>query len=74
MGAYVTSIRGIDISENSVTKFNNAARSSGLSEQQALAVVGDLCAQQATQDPELKKPEWYDFDVAVIGLVRTGNS
>ncbi|KXT02488.1 hypothetical protein AC578_4182 [Pseudocercospora eumusae] len=68
LGPYVKTIRGIDISENMVSKYNEAARSSGLSEEQAHAVVGDLCAQEATQDPQFKGQDWYEFDIAVIGL------
>lgn len=66
LGSYVTSIRGIDISENMVAHYNEAARSSGLSTEQAHAVVGDLLG--ATVPPELSGPEFYNFDVAAIGL------
>lgn len=66
LGGYVNTIRGIDISENMVSHFNEAARSSGLSQEQANAVVGDLLG--ATVSTELQTPEYYDFDVAAIGL------
>ncbi|KAM0700460.1 hypothetical protein Q7P35_012181 [Cladosporium inversicolor] len=66
LGSYVTSIRGIDISENMVGHYNEAARSSGLSTEQAHAVVGDLLG--ATVPPELSGPDFYNFDVAAIGL------
>jgi len=66
LGGYVNTIRGIDISENMVSHFNEAARSSGLSQEQANAVVGDLLG--ATVPAELQAPEYYDFDVAAIGL------
>lgn len=66
LGSYVTSIRGIDISENMVSHYNEAARSSGLSSEQAHAVVGDLLG--ATLPPELSGPDFYNFDVAAIGL------
>lgn len=66
LGSYVTTIRGIDVSENMVTHYNEAARSSGLSTEQAHAVVGDLLG--ATVPPGLSGPEFYNFDVAAIGL------
>lgn len=66
LGSYVTTIRGIDISENMVTHYNEAARSSGLSSEQAHAVVGDLLGD--TVPPELSGPDFYNFDVAAIGL------
>lgn len=62
----MTTIRGIDISENMVTHYNEAARSSGLSPEQAHAVVGDLLG--AIVPPELSGPDFYNFDVAAIGL------
>lgn len=62
----MNTIRGIDISENMVQKYNETARSSGLTEDQANAVVGDLCGE--TVPDNLKASEWYDFDIAVIGL------
>ncbi|KAM0722510.1 hypothetical protein Q7P37_001951 [Cladosporium fusiforme] len=66
LGGYVSTIRGIDISENMVKLYNEAARSSGLSVEQANAVVGDLLG--AEVPAELSGSEWYGFDVAAIGL------
>ncbi|EGP88280.1 uncharacterized protein MYCGRDRAFT_92754 [Zymoseptoria tritici IPO323] len=66
LGPHVSTIRGIDISENMVTKYNEAASSSGLTHEQAHAVVGDLFTQ--TVAPDLCTSEWYNFDIAVIGL------
>jgi len=66
LGSYVTTIRGIDISENMVAHYNEAARSSGLTTKQAHAVVGDLIGPEVPA--ELQGPEFYDFDVAAIGL------
>jgi SAM-dependent methyltransferase len=50
-----------------VTHYNEAARSSGLTTEQAHAVVGDLIG---PEEPvaELSGPEFYNFDVAAIGL------
>jgi SAM-dependent methyltransferase len=66
LGSYVTQIRGIDISENMVAHYNEAARSSGLSSEQAHAVVGDLLG--ATVPLELSGADFHDFDIAAIGL------
>lgn len=66
LGSYVTTIRGIDISENMVSLYNEAARSSGLTNEQAHAVVGDLLGAEVSS--ELKESDLYDFDVAAIGL------
>jgi SAM-dependent methyltransferase len=66
LGAYVHTIRGIDISENMVTHYNEAARSSGLSETQTNAVVGDLLG--STIPDDLNTAEYHNFDIAVIGL------
>lgn len=62
----MTTIRGIDISENMVQKYNEAAQSSGMSHDHAHAVVGDLCGE--TVDSALDIAELRDFDIAVIGL------
>jgi len=57
----------MDISENMVTHYNEAARSSGLTTEQAHAVVGDLIGPEPPA-AELSGPEFYNFDVAAIGL------
>lgn len=66
LGSCVTSIRGIDISGNMVSHYNEAARSSGLTHEQAHAVVGDLLG--AEVPAELQGSDFYEFDVAAIGL------
>ncbi|KAM3415284.1 hypothetical protein BST61_g8814 [Cercospora zeina] len=63
---YVTEIRGIDVSENMVTRYNETATSAGLTHEQAHAVVGDLLCQDV--NPALNTSEWHEFDVAAIGL------
>ena len=50
-----------------VTHYNEAARSSGLTTEQAHAVVGDLIGPEEPA-AELSGPEFYNFDVAAIGL------
>lgn len=49
-----------------VQKYNETARASGLSPEQANAVVGDLCGEKVPE--HLSGPDWFNFDVAVIGL------
>ncbi|KAK0833269.1 hypothetical protein LTR03_014929 [Friedmanniomyces endolithicus] len=66
LGPSVTTIRGIDISESMVEKYNEAALSSGLTTEQAHAVAGDLFAEKVS--PQLSGPEFQLFDIAVIGL------
>ena len=66
MGPWVTTIRGIDISENMVQKYNEAARSSDIPPERVNAVVGDLFAEEVPE--HLKAEEYYNFDLAVIGL------
>ena len=66
LGPHVTTVRGIDVSENMVQRFNDTAQSSGLKFDQAHAVVGDLCGESVPD--HLTTPEYYDFDIAAIGL------
>jgi SAM-dependent methyltransferase len=66
LGPWVTTIRGVDVSDGMVEKYNETARESGMSEAQAYAVVGDLIGEQV---PEyLLGEEFKNFDVAAIGL------
>lgn len=65
---YVTTVKGIDLSEKMVEEYNRAASTSGIPPEQALAVVGDLCFASTDIPDHFRKPEWYSFDLAVIGL------
>ncbi|KAI7656273.1 structural maintenance of chromosomes 5 smc5 [Hortaea werneckii] len=65
---YVTTVKGIDLSEKMVEEYNRAASTSGIPPEQALAVVGDLCSASTDISDHFRKPEWYSFDLAVIGL------
>lgn len=66
LASYVDTIRGIDISENMVEKYNEAARQSGMTSDHCNAVVGDLFGE--TVPDHLTTPDLYQFDIAVIGL------
>ncbi|KAI7552983.1 structural maintenance of chromosomes 5 smc5, partial [Hortaea werneckii] len=65
---YVTTVKGIDLSEKMVEEYNRAASTSGIPPEQALSVVGDLCSASTDIPDHFRKPEWYSFDLAVIGL------
>jgi SAM-dependent methyltransferase len=66
LGPWVTTIRGIDISENMVQKYNDDAKAAGLTPERVSAVVGDLCTDEVPE--HLKTDEFKEFDLAVIGL------
>lgn len=50
-----------------VERYNAAAHDSGLPPQQANAVVGNICVQDGIPEA-LLAPEYFDFDIAAIGL------
>jgi SAM-dependent methyltransferase len=66
IGPWTTHIRGLDVSENMVQLFNDTAKASGLTPDRVQAVVGDLLADEV--DEKFKAEEWWNFDIAVIGL------
>lgn len=66
LAPYVNTIRGIDVSENMVEKYNEAARQSGMTSDHCCAIVGDLFTD--TVPDHLTGPDLYQFDLAVIGL------
>nr|POE56186.1 putative methyltransferase c1347.09 [Quercus suber] len=65
LGSYVTTVRGIDLSQNMVAKFNETARSAGMPEDQVKAEYGDFCVEQLPE-PFASSPEWRDFDLAAV--------
>ena len=62
---YATEIRGFDVSEGMVDKFNIEAREAGMTEAQIRAVRGDLLA---PIEGQLESQEFYDFDLAVMSM------
>lgn len=62
---YVTSIRGIDVSERMVEKYNADAREAGMSEERIYAVRGDLMDPSAGP---LEGPDYFDFDLIMMSL------
>lgn len=67
-------IRGIDVSDGMVDRFNNVARSAGFSEQQMYATRGDLLDNNYSSKPEdetdttINSKDFFDFDIAVISM------
>ncbi|KAF2098123.1 S-adenosyl-L-methionine-dependent methyltransferase [Rhizodiscina lignyota] len=66
LGPYVTTTRGIDISEKMVETFNSLASKASLPPAQIHAVVGNLLSEPPNKS--ISGPEFYDFDIAAIGL------
>nr|POE88436.1 putative methyltransferase c1347.09 [Quercus suber] len=62
---YVTTVRGIDLSENMVNKYNAIARSAGMAAAQVTAECGDFCVEQVLE-PFASSSEWRDFDLAAV--------
>ncbi|CAD6585424.1 MAG: hypothetical protein ASARMPREDX12_001996 [Alectoria sarmentosa] len=62
---YVTEIRGIDVSDSMVDKFNAGARDAGRSEIQMHAVRGDLLA---PAQGSLESQDFYGFDLAIMSM------
>ena len=62
---YVTEIRGIDVSDSMVDKFNAEARGAGFSETQMHAVRGDLLAPAGGP---LDSQDFYSFDLAIMSM------
>lgn len=62
---YVTEIRGIDVSDSMVAKFNAGARETGMSEIQMHAVRGDLLA---PAQGSLESQDLFGFDLAIMSM------
>lgn len=67
LAPYASEIRGIDISTNMVTAYNEQARNQGLSPSEMSATVGDLL-DPSGPSAHISAPEYYDFDLAAVGL------
>jgi SAM-dependent methyltransferase len=68
LAPYVTTIRGIDVSDGMVDKYNEAARKQGLSEHQMYAVRGDLLGPEAESSKALEGADFFNFDIIVISM------
>ena len=62
---YVTSIRGIDVSDRMVDKYNAEAREAGMSEDDMYAVRGDV---MAPAGGPLEGQDFFDFDLIIMSL------
>ncbi|ORY12293.1 S-adenosyl-L-methionine-dependent methyltransferase [Clohesyomyces aquaticus] len=67
-GPYVTVTRGIDVSSKMVSTYNDRARAAGFPEEKIVAVQGDIFVKDGPTSPELAKPEFYNFDLAIVGF------
>lgn len=66
LGPFVTTIRGIDVSDGMVEKFNATAKEAGLTPKQVNAVVGNLFTPAGVD--KLQDPDLFNFDVAVTSF------
>ena len=62
---YLTTIRGVDVAERMVDKYNADAREAGYSEEQMYAVRGDLM--EMAKGP-LMGQDFFDFDLIIMSM------
>lgn len=67
LAPYVNDIRGIDISENMVDRYNDLAKDPELMQRNAKAVVGNLFTEDRPSD-SLNTDDLSGFDIAAVGL------
>ncbi|KAH8811385.1 S-adenosyl-L-methionine-dependent methyltransferase [Xylogone sp. PMI_703] len=68
LAPYITQSIGIDLSENMVAQYNLRATNQGLSPSEMSAYHGNLLSPDDPNPASLAGPEFYDFDVAAVGL------
>ena len=67
--SYFSAVRGIDISDVMVEKYNQAARLQGLSKQQMYAVQGDLQLPTVkVTHPDLHAEDFFGFHVIILSM------
>lgn len=66
LGPWVAETRGIDLSEKMVETYNRLASEAGLSPSTIHAVQGNFLDEKPSE--AILQPEFYNFDVAAIGL------
>ncbi|KAF3759937.1 S-adenosyl-L-methionine-dependent methyltransferase [Cryphonectria parasitica EP155] len=65
---YTTQCIGIDLSQKMVDTYNTRASNQGLARNEMFAYNGNLCIPD-DEDPEVfRDPEFWDFDMAIVGL------
>lgn len=68
LAPYVTECVGLDISESMVDEYNTAARNQGIAPQEMRAQIGNLIDGSAPPPAELSSPEFFNFDIAAVGM------
>lgn len=64
----MTQCKGVDLSAAMVTEYNTVALNQGISDEEIQAVVGDFINPEEKAGDEFSGPEWWDFDVAAVGM------
>ncbi|GAB1312285.1 hypothetical protein MFIFM68171_02495 [Madurella fahalii] len=68
LAPYTTQCIGIDLSEGMVAAYNARAENQGISPAEMRAYQGNLCAASDPDPPPFASAEFFDFDVAAVGL------
>ena len=68
LAPYITQSLGIDLSFSMVLEYNTSALNQGIPESEMSAVVGNLIDPSNTSSSELEVPEFYNFDIAAVGM------
>ncbi|KAM7201402.1 methyltransferase [Naviculisporaceae sp. PSN 640] len=68
LAPYTTQCVGIDLSENMVAAYNARAENQGLATEEMHAYQGNLCVPDDPSPAAFTSPEFYNFDVAAVGL------
>ncbi|KAK4125120.1 S-adenosyl-L-methionine-dependent methyltransferase [Parathielavia appendiculata] len=68
LAPYTTQCVGIDLSENMVATYNTRAENQGLAASEMHAYQGNLCVPDDPNPAAFASPEFFNFDVAAVGL------
>lgn len=62
----MTKCLGLDVSENMVAVYNQRVQEAGISSEKMSAKVGDLLADNVSED--LRGPEYHDLDIIIVSM------
>lgn len=66
---YVSEVRGIDVSDGMVEKYNKSARSHGVPESHIFAIQGDLASPLTEEShPSLSSSDFFEFDLIIMSM------
>ncbi|KAF8848660.1 methyltransferase-like protein [Acephala macrosclerotiorum] len=68
LAPYVTQCIGIDLTEGMVKEYNISALNQGIPETEMAAYQGNLISPDDPSPISFSGPEFFDFDIAVVGL------